>query len=80
MVWFGKKNQEIQFLQQQLSQQAEQMKMQDSQMKAMQNNTLQKDMAIERTKAKAELDIEKNNAINEVNNIQPQEEEEGKLF
>ena len=48
-------------------------------MKAMQNNALQKDMSIEREKAKAELEIEKNNMMNEINN-QPQEQEEGSLF
>ncbi len=36
-------------------------------------------MSIEREKAKAELEIEKNNMMNEINN-QPQEQEEGSLF
>ena len=69
----------FQQLQQQIAQQAEQLDMQNSQMKAMQNNALQKDMSIEREKAKAELEIEKNNMMNEINN-QPQEQEEGSLF
>ena len=69
----------VQQLQQQIAQQAEQLDMQNSQMKAMQNNALQKDMSIEREKAKAELEIEKNNMMNEINN-QPQEQEEGSLF
>ena len=70
----------VQQLQQQLQQQAEQIETQNSQMKAMQNNALQKDMSIEREKAKAELEIEKNNMINEINNNQPQETSEGSLF
>ena len=69
----------VQQLQQQIAQQAEQLDMQNSQMKAMQNNALQKDMSIEREKAKAELEIEKNNMMNEITN-QPQEQEEGSLF
>ena len=70
----------VQQLQQQLQQQAEQIETQNSQMKAMQNNALQKDMSIEREKAKAELEIEKNNMMNEINNNQPQETNEGSLF
>ena len=70
----------VQQLQQQLQQQAEQIETQNSQMKAMQNNALQKDMSIEREKAKAELEIEKNNMMNEINNNQPQETSEGSLF
>ena len=54
--------------------------MQNSQMKAMQNNALQKDMSIEREKAKAELSIETNNKMNEINNVQPELEQEGELF
>ena len=70
----------VQQLQQQIAQQSEQLDMQNSQMKAMQNNALQKDMSIEREKAKAELLIETNNKMNEINNVQPELEQEGELF
>lgn len=70
----------VQQLQQQIAQQTEQLDMQNSQMKAMQNNALQKDMSIEREKAKAELSIETNNKMNEINNLQPELEQEGELF
>ena len=70
----------VQQLQQQIAQQTEQLDMQNSQMKVMQNNALQKDMSIEREKAKAELSIETNNKMNEINNLQPELEQEGELF
>ena len=65
----------VQQLQQQIAQQAEQLDMQNSQMKSMQNNMLQKDMGIEREKAKAELAIAQNDKLNEIETVGSEESE-----